>query len=186
MTWATVRGVRVWNHKTFVEPPDEELVQYGWAGRVKAEKVEGDRNLDHPCVDCPKLIHRQATRCMDCYRKNRQATRAPEPPPRSHACVDCPTQIVGRSKRCKSCHLKSMVAASLSGATRREEVDEIVVQKILAGDWVKGTPTTKGEKLATTAAWIARGRAQNELHRITGWRVERYVQRDIDVEDVAA
>lgn len=151
MTWAVVGGVRVWNHKTFVEPSDAELLQYGWSRGVKPSTGR---------------------------RAKPVLSLAP------NTCMDCPTQIERKSKRCKPCHLKSMVAASLSGATRREEVDEMVVAKILRGDWVRGTKTTKAEKVATVAAWCALGRAKNELRRVTGWRVERYTPRI--VKDVAA
>lgn len=54
------------------------------------------------------------------------------------------------------------------------EVDPVVVQRILDGDW--NLRANKAEKVAVTEAWLQSGRATNELARLTGWKTERYAR----------
>jgi len=62
------------------------------------------------------------------------------------------------------------------GRTRAADIDEVVVARILAGDW--RLSCTAAEKAAVVAAWEG---SHNELARLTGWRVERYTKRSEDV-----
>lgn len=57
-----------------------------------------------------------------------------------------------------------------------DEVDPVVVQRFLEGDW--GIRTTKAERFEITARWLDRGRSLADLERATGWRAERYVTRE--------
>jgi hypothetical protein len=59
------------------------------------------------------------------------------------------------------------------GRTRDADVDPVVVTRILAGDW--RLPCTAAEKAAVVAAWDG---SHNELARRTGWKVERYTERE--------
>lgn len=72
----------------------------------------------------------------------------------------------------------------------RSEVDEVLVQRILTADPadVRGLAagTTKAEKHAVTTGWIASGRSQAELVRITGWNVSRYTPAPHRQENTAA
>lgn len=54
-----------------------------------------------------------------------------------------------------------------------DDVDEVAVQRILDGDW--RLPCTRADKAAVVARWTG---TLNELKRRTGWKVERYVNRD--------
>jgi hypothetical protein len=54
-----------------------------------------------------------------------------------------------------------------------EPVDESVVIRILNGDWK--LKCSKAEKFAVVARWAG---DLNELERLTGWKVERYIVRE--------
>lgn len=55
-----------------------------------------------------------------------------------------------------------------------DALDPVVVMRLLEGDRV---PSTKAEKEAAMAQWIADGGARNELARWHGWKPERYTAR---------
>lgn len=57
----------------------------------------------------------------------------------------------------------------------KDDVDPVVVERVLAGDKL---PTTKAEKFEITRRWTADGRSLNELERLTGWKSDRYVVRE--------
>lgn len=54
-----------------------------------------------------------------------------------------------------------------------DDVDEVAVQRILDGDW--RLSCTRADKVAVVARWTG---SHNELERLTGWRVCRYVNRE--------
>jgi hypothetical protein len=59
----------------------------------------------------------------------------------------------------------------------RDDVDEVVVTRILAGDW--HLPANVAEKITVAARWPG---TLAELERLTGWsKIERYVTREDDV-----
>jgi hypothetical protein len=53
------------------------------------------------------------------------------------------------------------------------DLDPVVVDRVLAGRVV---PTTHAERLEIARRWIADGRGSNELFRLTGWNIPRYVR----------
>lgn len=58
-----------------------------------------------------------------------------------------------------------------------DDVDESVVDRILAGDW--RLSATRAERRAVVARWLAAGRGPlNDLERRTGWRFDRYLEQD--------
>lgn len=59
------------------------------------------------------------------------------------------------------------------GRTRDADVDPVVVTRILAGDW--RLPCTAAEKAAVVAAWDG---SHYRLAQLTGWKVERYTERE--------
>lgn len=59
--------------------------------------------------------------------------------------------------------------------TTSDELDENVVERILTGDVV---PATNAERREVVRRWPTTGRSLNELERLTGWKTERYVDRD--------
>lgn len=63
-----------------------------------------------------------------------------------------------------------------------EEVDPVVVERILAGDW--RLPATPAERSEVARRWVAEGRSVNELARISGWKADRYIRLS-DREDAA-
>jgi hypothetical protein len=58
----------------------------------------------------------------------------------------------------------------------RDDIDEVVVTRILGGDW--RLRSTVAEKCAVVARWTG---TLGELERLTGWKPERYVTREDDV-----
>ena len=54
-----------------------------------------------------------------------------------------------------------------------EPADEAAVQRILNGDW--RLSCSKADKFAVVARWTGE---LNDLERLTGWKVERYIVRD--------
>lgn len=65
------------------------------------------------------------------------------------------------------------------GQTNIREVDPVLVDRILAGDFAVAKNATKAEKQAVMARWRASGRGVNELGRLTGWsKPERYGERE--------
>lgn len=52
------------------------------------------------------------------------------------------------------------------------EVDEVLVQRILEGQWRE--PCNPAEKVAVAAAFVKRGGSLRDLGDLTGWRAERY------------
>lgn len=61
------------------------------------------------------------------------------------------------------------------------EVDEIVVDWILAGEW--HLPCTHAERLAVIHRWLAAGHSQNRLAQLTGWNVNRELADERDRAD---
>lgn len=57
-----------------------------------------------------------------------------------------------------------------------DDYDFAVVARLLAGDFALAAMTSRAEKEAVCAAWVARGDSANELERLTNWNVRRYVQ----------
>lgn len=53
------------------------------------------------------------------------------------------------------------------------DIDEVVVQRILGGDW--RLPCTRAEKQAVVAAWTG---SYGDLERLTGWKTERYITHE--------
>lgn len=63
------------------------------------------------------------------------------------------------------------------GYSRRrphEEVDEVLVDRVLDGDWPLARSASRAERSLITSRWKASGRVLNELDRLTGWKSERY------------
>lgn len=57
-----------------------------------------------------------------------------------------------------------------------DDYDFAVVERILARDFALAAMTSRAEKEAVCAAWIARGDSANELERLSNWNVRRYLQ----------
>lgn len=57
----------------------------------------------------------------------------------------------------------------------KHDIDPIAVERVLAGDRL---PTTIAEKREITRRWVAQGRSLNELERRTGWKADRYTERE--------
>lgn len=56
-----------------------------------------------------------------------------------------------------------------------DDLDPVVVERILAGDMTLARDATRAEREAVAAAWRDRtGRPLNDLARATGWKTERY------------
>jgi hypothetical protein len=59
---------------------------------------------------------------------------------------------------------------------QQAELDQVVVERILAGDVV---PSNRAERVEITRRWQQSGRSLNELERLTGWRCDRYTERQM-------
>ena len=57
-------------------------------------------------------------------------------------------------------------------ADDRDDYDEAVVLRVLAGEW--HLPTTHADRAEIAARWVASGRSTYALRQIVGWKVERY------------
>jgi hypothetical protein len=66
--------------------------------------------------------------------------------------------------------------------TRPVDVDQVVVRRILAGEWT--LPATASERSAVARRWHDSGGSLADLARNTGWKVERYFTVN-DLEGVA-
>lgn len=55
-----------------------------------------------------------------------------------------------------------------------DEIDWVVVERILDQDPTPARAATPAERVAVVAAWTAAGRSLKQLARLTGWKVERY------------
>lgn len=66
MTWATINGIRIWNHNTFPEPDDQELTNYGWDGQDGKHPPATTGKL-HKCSTCPALVNYRSKHCRNCY-----------------------------------------------------------------------------------------------------------------------
>lgn len=60
-----------------------------------------------------------------------------------------------------------------------ECIDEQAIWRVLHGD--RTVRLTKAEKIEAVRQWQASGRPLNELVRMTGWEVWRYIQKDLEV-----
>lgn len=58
---------------------------------------------------------------------------------------------------------------------RKYDIDPVVVQRILDGE---NLPASKAEKVEVTRRWVATGRPLRHLAELTGWKTERYVERE--------
>lgn len=56
-----------------------------------------------------------------------------------------------------------------------DELDPVVVDRILGGDWTLARSATTAERIAVVAQWPG---TRNELERRTGWRAHRYIKTD--------
>lgn len=55
------------------------------------------------------------------------------------------------------------------------EMDDVVVDRLLAGERIKSNPAEKHEAMRR---WIAQGRSQKSLAEMHGWKEGRYVDRE--------
>lgn len=55
-------------------------------------------------------------------------------------------------------------------------IDEVVVDRVLAGDFTLARSTTKAEKVAIVAGWRDSGRSLTQLEKATGWQAYRYYE----------
>lgn len=65
--------------------------------------------------------------------------------------------------------------ACTTGHRRKDDIDDVVVERVLAGERLS---TSLAEKHEITRRWTARGRSLNELERVTGWKSDRYTDRE--------
>lgn len=59
---------------------------------------------------------------------------------------------------------------------RDRRPDQVVIDRILAGDMTLAKTATKAEKVAVVTRWRADGRSLNELDRLSGWQSRRYLE----------
>lgn len=59
-----------------------------------------------------------------------------------------------------------------SGGSTDSDVDPVVIERILAGDY--RLTANRAEKVEACHQWVASGRSISSLARLTGWKVERY------------
>jgi hypothetical protein len=59
---------------------------------------------------------------------------------------------------------------------RRLDVDEVLVERVLGGDWPLARKANHAERRAVVLAWASRGGSTFELGRRTGWKPERYAR----------
>lgn len=64
-------------------------------------------------------------------------------------------------------------APRIDGDTHGTDVDPVVVQRILAGDW--RLPATHAERVEVAQRWTG---GRNELERLTGWNVRRDARQE--------
>lgn len=57
-----------------------------------------------------------------------------------------------------------------------DEIDSIVIDRILGGDFSLARTAAKAERVEIVARWRADGRSLNELERASGWNVKRYYE----------
>ena len=62
----------------------------------------------------------------------------------------------------------------LTSARRVSDVDEVMVERILSGDFSNSRSATGPERRLVVAAWPATGRPLADLERGTGWKADRY------------
>lgn len=62
---------------------------------------------------------------------------------------------------------------TVSAPRSHTDVDEAVVERVLAGEKL---PATRAEKDEIVRRWRAQGRLLADLERITGWKIERYAR----------
>lgn len=68
-----------------------------------------------------------------------------------------------------------------------DDVDPVVIERILAGDSTPAHTATPAERHLVVAAWPGRtGRPINDLARLTGWKPERYLTSPTQKEHNAA
>lgn len=58
-----------------------------------------------------------------------------------------------------------------------DEVDVVIVDRIMFGDYSLARAATKAERVEIVARWRADGRSLNDLERATGWEPRRYLER---------
>jgi len=68
------------------------------------------------------------------------------------------------------------ISTSPGRGRNRDDVDEIVVERLLAGDRIRtSTPAEKAEALRR---WVAAGRSMKSLAEVHHWKAERYTKGD--------
>lgn len=73
------------------------------------------------------------------------------------------------------------------GGTTDDDIDPVVIERILAGDPTPAHTATPTERHLVVTAWSDRtGRPINDLARITGWKPERYLTSPTQKEHTAA
>lgn len=60
-------------------------------------------------------------------------------------------------------------------ARSHDDVDEVLVNRVLNGDTALAAGATNAERHLIVAAWPQTGRSINDLARATGWKPERYL-----------
>lgn len=60
------------------------------------------------------------------------------------------------------------------GASRDDQVDDVVVRRILDGDMALAPQASPAERRAVVSAWPTASRTLNDLARLTGWNTNRY------------
>lgn len=68
--------------------------------------------------------------------------------------------------------------AQADKSRRFEEVDPVVIERVLAGDWSLAAAANPAEREKIVAGWTARDRPLTELERRTGWQVHRYTRKE--------
>ena len=66
------------------------------------------------------------------------------------------------------------LTTALTSARRVDDVDEVMVERILSGDFTNSASATRPERTRIITAWPTTGRSMNDLERETGWKLDRY------------
>lgn len=80
-----------------------------------------------------------------------------------------------RERRCSTCEREKRRIRTAHERALRDQPDPVVVDRLLAGDMSLARTATTAERRDVVAAWP---RSLAELERLTGWRTDRYVERE--------
>lgn len=69
------------------------------------------------------------------------------------------------------------VERSAKSHTDRDDLDAVLVERVLSGDWALAAFASQPERAAVVAQWKEAGRSLSQLERHTGWRADRYRRR---------